>query len=131
MTHKERLELAAAAHAAKRKDTHYVVTWRGGGEQEIYSGPEGFNNVAALLNVTGGTLYNYLSRGRGTCSFKGTNSTTGIEDIGTVSRILPPFKQKRPVGRPKRIIDWDRLGSEAPGNPDVPKTRNRRRRGKP
>lgn len=134
MDHSQRLELARQVYEARKEETQYLVTWRGGGEHQIYSGNAGFAELTALLGVTAGSLYNYLC-GKGIHNFTGTNPTTGETDIGTVTKVKPPAKPKRPRGRPRKVIDWERLGSEAPNHPSgtalappaktMPKDRNR------
>lgn len=119
MLTEERLARAAAAHRSKAEQRRYVVTWQGGGEGKTYNGSDGFNELISLLGVTGATLNNYFSRYKNVHKAMRPNPITGEIDIAYIERIDPPAKQKNPVGRPpKPKPDWERLGSEAPHNPD-------------
>lgn len=101
MNKDERLERARAVYQLRKEHRRYVVNWRGGGSDQIYSGITGFNDLSTWLNITNGTLYNYLCRGRGVFRVKRPNPVTGLEDIATITRIDPPAKPKKPRGRPR------------------------------
>jgi transcriptional regulator with XRE-family HTH domain len=109
MEDKERLRLAQLAYAKRYSQRVHILTWRSSGEPEIYSGVEGFEDLAARLGVLAGTLNNYISRGHGSFSITRTNPLTGEPDVATVTR-RDPAKVKRPVGRPRKMENWERLG---------------------
>lgn len=115
MDHRERLERAAQAYRTKAEGRRYLLTWRGGGKPLLYVGSKGFEQLTTELRVAGATLNNYFSSKKNLHSVKRVNPTTGVEDIATIERIDPPAKEKRPRGRPRKVIDWERMGSEAPG----------------
>lgn len=114
MNHTDRLALAREAYQSKAEARHYIVTWRGGGEPVTYSGISGLSDLAAMLKVQTSTLCSYFSRFKNVHQVKRRNPTTGEDDIATITRTVPSAKQKRPVGRPPKAIDWDRMGVEAP-----------------
>lgn len=114
------------AHAARRKITlshRYNVSWRGGGDTQIVD----ISELKTLLRLKEQSIRSYLATGRGTFALERTNPLTCEPDLLTVERLPLPVKEKRPVGRPPKQYDLERLGTEfAPPAKTVPKTRNRR-----
>jgi hypothetical protein len=110
-----RISLAKEAMRQRKEETKWIVTWSAGGEPQTYSGIAGFQQLCRELNIKEVTLNVYLSNKGGHHYFKGVNPTTGEEDIATINRRYPPAKPKNPRGRPRKVTDWERLGSEAPG----------------
>lgn len=119
MDYHQRLHLAKLAYDARNAARRYIVTWYGGGEATEYVGEPGIAVLAKQLKITVHSLKCYLSRGKGRHIFRGTNPTLGIEDIGIITRKDPPAKPKRPRGRPRKVIDEERMGVDfAPRKPE-------------
>lgn len=136
MADQSSIETARLARLSQIAAQRYVITWRGNSESEQLT----LEELCAKLRLTKHSVRCYLARGSGSFTARGTNPLTNELDAFTVTRIAPA-KEKRPRGRPPKLIDWERLGSEAPYNPSgtsltppaktVPKTRNRRTGEKP
>ena len=128
MDYHQRLHLAKLAYDARNEARRYIVRWYGGGEHQEYKGEVGLAKLAKLLRITPHSLKCYLSKGKGHHQFRGVNPTLQIDDIGVIARIDPPAKQKRPRGRPRKVIDAERMGAEftqQPSNRAAMRSRSR------
>jgi len=110
MTHQERLRRSREAQIKRLNARNYVVTWRSTADHLIYSGIQGFKDLAHQLDISEHSLRCYFARGAGVHSLERTNPTTGEPDLMTITRTDPPAKPKRPRGRPRKTLDATQLG---------------------
>jgi hypothetical protein len=122
MDTKQRLERARQAYVNKYQQRQYTISWRGGGDTEIFSGMAGFQSLCTVLALNPSTLNNYISRGHGVHTMRRLSPVTGEPDIATITRIDPPAKPKKPRGRPRTrfVTEEQHLPISSAGSSKIP-----------
>jgi hypothetical protein len=112
----EHLSLARAIGQAKAKSKRerqvFELWWRSTGSEYVV----GWQALAQLLGIKESTLAVRLSSTKNAYSVVRTNPVHGEQDVLIISRVSAVKAETlKKRGRKAKAVDWERLGTQAPG----------------